>query len=181
MTELMALEGKMVSADIFTYGYHDGYKAWRATINSTAVITSADLTDAQRASYQIATVDLGPLDAITDDMTLSETTNQGSAIVWTTSDAATITEAGVVTRVVGSDVPAVLTASVTIGTDTVTRDFDVVVKDADYVPEGMPVADALEEDDGEVLYVEAVISNIIGNNTVLQDEDGTATGIPSGT
>jgi len=174
MTELMALEGKMVSADLFTYGFHDGYNAWRATINSTAVITSADLTDAQRASYEIAMVDLGTLDALTDDLDLVATTNEGNALTWATSDAATITEAGVVTRVVGSDVTAVLTATVTVGTATVSRDFEVVVKDADYVPEGMPVADALETDDGDVLYVEGIVSAIIGSNTVLQDEDGTA-------
>jgi hypothetical protein len=174
MTELMALEGKMVSADIFTYGYHDGYKAWRATINSTAVITSADLTDAQQASYEVATIDLGNLSELTADVAVNATTTQGSAITWSTSDAAVITDAGVITRVIGSDVTAVLTASVTVGTATETRDFDVVVRDASYIASGMLIADALLEDDGEALIVEGIVSNIIGNNTVLQDLDGTA-------
>ena len=163
MDELMALEGKMVSADLFTYGYHDGYKAWRATINSTAVITSADLTDEQAASYEIASIDLGLINAITEDMVLSlEGKLEGTTVSWASSNESVISSTGSVVSSEDTDETVILTATITVGTTTVTKDFTVTVLEESFGLESISEILALANDESVVtsqLLVTAVIKN----------------------
>lgn len=181
LAELRFHEGKMVTADVFVFGYHAGYRAWRVTINSNSVIEAFVLTDEQQAIYEVATINIGDLSSIINNVVLHPTTNQGTTITWTTSDANIITDAGIITRVTGTDVTAVLTATITVGSVTVTRDFNVVVKDANILPEAISVSEAITINDGDYIVVEGVISNIVGSYTVLQGPGGESIAIYSST
>lgn len=174
VTEISALAGKMVTAEVVAYGYHDGLKAWRATVNADAVVTSTVLTDAEKAAYEVSLVDLGAsLDEVTADLVLNTSgLLAGTTIVWTSSAPAVVTDMGVVTRA-AADGMATLTASVTIGSATETKDFAITVKDMNFAVEGITVAAALALADDAEFVLEATVSAIFSGDFVLQDADGT--------
>jgi len=74
-------------------------------------------------------IDLGDLTAVAEDLTLPSPTTDGVAVTWSTSDDSVITNAGVITvpHYGQGDATATLTASGTLNSTTLTRNFTVVV------------------------------------------------------
>jgi 5'-nucleotidase len=142
--------------------------------DATDVTTSA-LTDLELATNAAGVLELGSIDFLVDDLTLPATIADTTATVtWATSDAAVITALGVVTTPTGASVTATLTASVTVGAVTVTKDFVVTVVDPASLYENT-VTEALAIAVGESILVSGVVSAInLTYGLFIQDADGTA-------
>jgi len=88
---------------------------------------TASVTDADKVAADKEALDLGDTTAVTANLTLPTTGSAfGSTITWATTDASVITDAGVITRV-GENKTATLTATITSGTATDTKEFTVTV------------------------------------------------------
>ena len=176
ITALVALEGKMVTADVIVYGYHDGLGAWRVTVAEDAVISSVDPTDAELALWEAGQLDLGDLSEVTADLSLNTVGElAGTTVAWASDMEAVISTAGVVVRTAGADETVTLTATITVGAEVVTKDFVVTVKDLNYAVVSITVAEALLLDDDADLVVEGVVSGFNGSsNFLIQDADGSA-------
>lgn len=96
---------------------------------STSEVAAISLTDENRLASDTEALALGDLSGVTDDLTLPTTGSFGSAIAWSSSDPAVISDTGAVTRPgAGSDPAAItLTATLTRGSGTATKTFDAVV------------------------------------------------------
>jgi hypothetical protein len=103
-----------------------------------------------------------------------DNTDSGATIDWATSDANVVTDEGEVTLASGSNATATLTATVTVGTEVVTRDFVIELVDQDDLVVGT-VAETLAKDDGEVVLVTGIVSGFnYKGEPFIQDADGTA-------
>lgn len=71
-------------------------------------------------------INLGPTQ-VTGNLTLPTSGAKGSAISWASSDPAIISVTGQVTRPANADAPVTLTATLTLGTKTVTRQYQLTV------------------------------------------------------
>ncbi|MBE7033151.1 MAG: hypothetical protein E7406_02870 [Ruminococcaceae bacterium] len=90
--------------------------------------SATEIADADKVAADKTALDLGDTTAVTANLTLPTAGNAyGSTITWATTDASVITDAGVITRG-GEDKTATLTATITNGTVTDTKTFDVTVK-----------------------------------------------------
>lgn len=173
---LKALTGKVVTVDVIVYGYHDGLGAWRVTVAEDATISSVDATDTVLADYEASQIDLGLIDIVTDDVVLNTTgTMAGTTIAWASDTPASVSTTGVVVRATGSDTTVVLTATVTVGSTTATREFTLIVKDTEYAIATITVAEALATADAGEFVVEGTVAAFNGSSaTIIQDVDGTA-------
>jgi len=183
ITALVALEGKMATAEVIVYGYHDGLGAWRVTVTEGAVLSSTDPSDAEMALWEAGQLDLGELNEVTADLTLNTVGELvGTTIAWASDTEAVISTAGVVTRTSGADVTVTLTATITVGAETADKVFVVTVKDLDFALVTLTVAEAIATDaevipDGtlspEPIVVQGIVTAIIGSSKiVLQDATG---------
>ena len=86
-------------------------------------------TDQQRVARDAAVLDLGDLSAVTSDIALPPTGVNGTSISWSSSDTAVVSHTGAVTRPEPGQPNAsvTLTATLTRGAVTATRQFDVTV------------------------------------------------------
>lgn len=172
---LKALAGQIVTVDVVVYGYHDGLGAWRVTVASNAVVTNVTPTDAQLAAYEAGQLDLGLIDQVMEDVVLNVVgMTAGSTIAWASDNEAVVSAAGVVTRVAGSDTTVVLTATVTVGAETATRDFTLTVLDANFAVVPITVAEAIASDtDSDPIVVQGIVTAILGSDKiVIQDAVG---------
>ena len=88
---------------------------------------SASVSDADKVAADKDALDLGDTTAVTANLTLPTTGAAfGSTITWATTDETVITDAGVINRV-GEDKTATLTATITNGTVTDTKEFVITV------------------------------------------------------
>ncbi|GGM79855.1 family 43 glycosylhydrolase [Dactylosporangium sucinum] len=87
------------------------------------------LPDDKRVAADTAALDLGDLSKITGNLTLPTASAYGSTIAWSSSDPATISPAGTVTRPASSTGPVqvTMTATLTRGTARGTRTFTATV------------------------------------------------------
>ena len=173
--ELVTLAGSIVTIDLI--GYQDGTVLYQGVLADATVETA--FTDAQKVADAAAVIDLGEIGAVESDLTLPLTEiNSGATITWATSDAAVVTDAGVVIRVAGSDTLVTLTATVTVGAEVVTRDFVITVVDAnDSIP--MSVIEALALTDGDSVLVVGVITGMYYDERIIQGPDGSALWVDS--
>lgn len=99
--------------------------------SDSSIVTEVAITDASKISGDKATLSL-PVDVKTNQtLTLPATGANGSAITWATSNDAVITAAGVVTVPSVGQVTVTLTATLTLGSLTETRAFQIVVGKSD--------------------------------------------------
>lgn len=91
---------------------------------STSVIETT-LLDSDKVSIDTLAINLGDLNAVTEDLTLPTTGSQGSTITWTSSDAA-ISTTGVVTRG-AADTIVTLTATIVKGSAKIVKTFKATV------------------------------------------------------
>ena len=93
----------------------------------SSIVTEVALTDATKVAGDKVAITL-PADVKSNQtLTLPATGANGAAITWATDNAAVITAAGVVTLPVSGQVTVKLTATITLGSVTETREFNIVV------------------------------------------------------
>lgn len=101
------------------------------TALTPAEVAALQATDATRVARDTAALNLGDLSAVSANLTLPSTGANGSAIAWTSSNAAVITTSGAVTRPATGVAEVTLTATVTRGSATQSRSFVATVPAAD--------------------------------------------------
>lgn len=168
--ELEGFENQIITVTVITYHYDLVlYKGLAA--DATVETSFAEAYTAQAVADKIKFDNLDNLNA---DLTLpSDDTNVSATITWSSSDPTVITDAGEITMVSGSNPTATLTASIVVGSTTVTRTFEITLMDLDEnVP--MTVTEALAEADGTEVLVKGVIIGEYYGERVIQDESGAA-------
>ena len=174
-SELSTLAGSIITVDLI--GYNNGTVLYQGLLADATIETA--FTDAQKVADAAAVINLGEIGAVESDLTLPvDNTLAGATITWETSNDAVVTAEGVVTRVAGSDTLVTLTATVTVGTEVITRDIIVNVVDAnDAVP--IAVVDALLLTDGDSILVVGVITGGYNDERIIQGPDGSAIWVDS--
>lgn len=172
-TSLEALEdfiGDNISIEVVYYTKHGSNGVLLAFDGLAADVTPIVLTDEDIANNLLGAIDLGDIDHVVENMDLP--TNDG--ITWSSSDEAVISGLGVVVTPSIDPVTVTLTASVTVGTDTVTKDFVVTVLDPSTLVT-YTVTESLAIADGESILVTGVVSAFnLDYGLFIQDADGTA-------
>ncbi|KOX34433.1 1,4-beta-xylanase [Saccharothrix sp. NRRL B-16348] len=84
------------------------------------------IADDEKGRRDLAAIDLGDTSAVTANLTLPTTGPYGSAITWRSSDPATVSTTGAVTRPAPGSAPATVTLTATAFGQT--RDFQVTVR-----------------------------------------------------
>ncbi|WP_051807918.1 family 43 glycosylhydrolase [Actinoplanes subtropicus] len=114
------------TADAYLKGQVRNFRIYNRALSATEAAFIA-LTDGTRVAADKAALTLGDTSAVTGDLSLPATgPAYGSAISWSSSDPAVISNQGVVTRP-AADAHVTLTATVSSGDVTETRDFAVTV------------------------------------------------------
>ena len=127
-TNRNAIGRSVYDADRLLAGSIRTFDVWDAALSADQV-ASLSPADADRVERDAAQLALGDTSAVTADLTLPSTGGYGSTIAWATSDPDVVTPTGTVTRPAdGAPAASVtLTATLTRGSATVTRTFDVTV------------------------------------------------------
>jgi len=100
-----------------------------ATVDITMTATVVEPNDAEKVATAKANLTLGDLSAVTADLTLP-TTQDEATVTWASSNTNVITNDGQVTRPVAGqpDAAVTLTATITVGEVSDTKEFTVTVK-----------------------------------------------------
>lgn len=96
-------------------------------MTNQTIVAPDTVTDAVRVAGDKVALSLPAEVKSNQTLTLPATGANGSAITWATDNAAVITAAGVVTLPVSGQVTVKLTATITLGSVTETREFNIVV------------------------------------------------------
>ena len=104
-------------------------RVYSRALTATESATRAESTSTAAAEADAAALTLGDTTGVTGDLTLPSTGTSGSTITWASSDTSVVETSGVVHRPPHSnpDAHATLTATITRGTVTRTRSFDITV------------------------------------------------------
>lgn len=128
VTELGTLVGKQVNMDALLFSYFQATPAhYRVTVNTTGEMSETELlTDLEKANLTLAFthLDVASTAGLLENIvlpTLSIYTNE--TITWTSSDVSVISIDGVVNTLVDTDQTVTVTATVTVGNETVTLDY----------------------------------------------------------
>ncbi|TCB88754.1 beta-xylosidase [Micromonospora zingiberis] len=116
------------ASDRFLRGQVANFRIYDRALDA-AEVSAIALPEATRVTRDAASLDLGDLSAVTGALTLPTQGSYGAAITWASTDPATISPTGAVTRpAAGADPASVtLTATVTRGAATATRTFTATV------------------------------------------------------
>lgn len=168
--------GKVVTVTVIPY--QDGLVLYSG--DAAGVTVETDYTDAQKAQIAAGALEIEDAMEIITDITLPTTVDGVTvdSITWVSGTPEVVANDGTVTAVAGSDTYVTLTATVTVGTETATREIMVMVVDAN---EGTPMsvdearALAYQLDNGDItegpeVLVIGIVTAISGNDVVLQDE-----------
>ncbi len=168
--ELTAFDGLTITLDVVYYNnYNVLFSGVAADVTSPVVYT-----DAMMAADIAAWIVIEDVDFITDDLTLLAAHDTlTSTITWASDTPAVITDAGIVTRTIDTDTYATLTATVTYGSVTVTREIEVTVADANYEVASLTVTEARTAADDDILVVRGTVTAILPSYKIaLQDPAG---------
>ncbi|OLT54230.1 immunoglobulin-like domain-containing protein [Cellulosimicrobium sp. CUA-896] len=122
------------------------------------VTVLAQLEPAEAAQWDAEHVAIPHLDDVRGNLTLPATGQNGASLAWATSDAATISATGEVTRPAHGEQPVVVQLTVTATKDgaTATHTYDATVRplpaDADYEAYFFPYFEGESTPDGESVY-----------------------------
>jgi hypothetical protein len=110
-------------------GHVRDFRVYDRALTPDEVGQVAFISDGERVARDAADLDLGDTSAVTGDIELPATGPYGSQVTWTSSNERVVAPDGEVTRPNPGrgDTTVVLTATVTRGTATVQRQFDVTV------------------------------------------------------
>ncbi|NHC45348.1 immunoglobulin-like domain-containing protein [Motilibacter aurantiacus] len=119
----------LYSGDRYFNGRLRDFRVYDRALAPREVAQLASAVTSRAVALDKAALDLGPLWDLENDLPLPTSGANGSAITWSTSNAAVITSSGRVTRpaVGAGNVRAVLTATLTSGGVSDTRSFEVRV------------------------------------------------------
>ena len=135
------------------FGYNEIYVEYELTDEDYETIVASDK----------AALDLGNTSNVISDLTLPLVGADGSTITWATSDASVITETGTVTRA-AENKTATLTATITNGTASDTKIFEITVLGTDSA-EGRVASDKAALDLGDTSAVtENLTLPTVGDN-----------------
>jgi hypothetical protein len=120
------------------------FRMYDRALDGSELRTLAEPVVTTELAADRAALDLGDTSAVASDLTLPASAPYGSKITWTTSDAAVITSAGVVTRPEAGQpaATATLTATLTRGALTSTKSFAITVRPALTAAEAVQAAAA---------------------------------------
>ncbi|NHC14173.1 immunoglobulin-like domain-containing protein [Motilibacter deserti] len=119
----------LYSGDRYFNGRVRDFRVYSRALASSEVAQLASTVTSQAVVLDKASLDLGPVWDLEGDLTLPTSGANGSTISWSTSNAGVITSEGRVTRpaVGAGSVRAVLTATITSGGVSDTKEFEVRV------------------------------------------------------
>ena len=123
-------------------------RIYSRALDAAEAVEAASRTATAAAESDAAALSLGDTSAVTGNLTLPATGTSGSTITWATSDASVVAANGTVTRPAFGqpDAHATLTATVTRGTVSRTRSFEVTVlaEEQDDAGKAQAAVDAVE-------------------------------------
>ena len=176
--DLEVYDGQVITIDVLVYTYD--YLWYEGTEADATVSAFTDADSAAAILYQAIT-DLGNLNGIATDLTLPTSyTDPAATITWVSSDETVITNDGQITITYGSQATAILTVTVTVGTETKSEDIQVTLIDGnDLTP--MSVTEVLTGYDdtsiaeGDTVLITGVVTAFSPyGDPFIQDADGTA-------
>ncbi len=165
--------GIIVTIDVVIYTYRSNNNGFAVYYIGGPTGIDATLTDAQRQTIDANTLSVPTSITSATTLTLPVLGVNGSAIAWTSSDAAIDATTGVVTVPATGYVKVTLTASVTYGALTaLVKTFTVFVGQQEITP----LASLLTKLDNDVLYSEAEVQWVAtnGKSAVVGDSSGYA-------
>ena len=176
IAELKLLDGKLASTDaIFMDYYSSAPSHFRIAVQIPGSVTEGiAITDQEMANLTVAfaSSELVNNSSVDYNLTLGTTTFTGNSVVWTSSDEAAITTAGVITQVSGSESVVTLTATADVNGVTAVKTFTITVMDAD-ASAPITVGAALDLTDGDDALVQGVVTGFTHQNyPLLQDSEG---------
>ena len=106
------------------------FKIYNYAMTAEEVKAQVTIDDKEKVARDEATLTLGDVSAVTEDLTLPAKGSAGSDVAWTSSNTAVIANDGKVTRPTADkeDVKVTLTATITAGAEKATKTFEVTVK-----------------------------------------------------
>jgi len=119
----------LYSADKYFKGSMRDFRIYDRALTSAEVHDIGYVTDLERVHTDTAALDLGDTTAVTADLSLPTKGANGTAISWTSSDPAVVSTTGAVTRPApkAGDASVTLTATISMGTQSATREFAVTI------------------------------------------------------
>ena len=180
---LAAIEAHMdefITIDVVYYARTSSFAliAFDGGADDITVVELSDEDMAQRAKDDLTLSGLGN---VTDDLTLPTTGTYDAVITWTSSDESIIANDGTVTRPEFQNTEVTLTANITVGEVTLTKEFTANVLAEGEMPSGDTVASIHGDNwpgDGEDVTIEGVVSSFPAAPAepgfFIQDPDGTA-------
>ena len=169
------LVDKVVTVEVIPY--QDGLVLFHGEATDITEETGYTASDAEIAQAVADLLDLGDLSDVYADLDLPDTYGDtGAVITWASDDEAVVGDDGAVTTPFGSTASATLTATVTVGTDAVTREFEVTLGDGLLldpitVTEAYAILDDDDETNNYILLEGIVVFNRYGR-PFIQDETG---------
>lgn len=120
----------LYSGDKYLKGRVKDFRVYSRALSASEVAQLAGPVNAEIVKQDAAALDLGDTSAVRSDLTLPAKGASGSAITWASSDPSVVSATGSVTRPPAGedDAHVTLTATLTKGTETVTKTFEVTVE-----------------------------------------------------
>ncbi len=120
--------GKSQYGDPNFHGQIDDFCIYKRALSGTEIAGMVDLSDKDIVEGDKASINIG--DTVTSDLVLPTTGSAGSSISWKSDNENIISNTGKVTTPVSGQPDAIvrLTSTITKGSETVTREFNVTVK-----------------------------------------------------
>ncbi|ERJ13593.1 immunoglobulin-like domain-containing protein [Haloplasma contractile] len=167
--------GKSVNINVIVHSYHSLHKAWQFSfVNQPGDIEEVVLTDAEKLANAKSILSLPTeITELVQSLTLPTSSNDVT-ISWVSTDSNVIALDGTISQpAIGeSEVVVTLTATLTVGSETDTKVFEITVKPQVAVT---TVTDALTQVDGDVVKIKAIVSGLHSDSGYfIQDVDGTA-------
>jgi aBig family protein len=131
-------DAKVKLTATLTVGEKSDTKEFQVTVKAAEKSDEDKVADAKKA------LDLGDLSNVIADLTLPETQGDAS-ITWKSSDTKVITNEGKVTRPTDKNVEVTLTATLTVGEESDTKDFTVTVIKAEDETDAKTAKSVLEK------------------------------------
>ena len=136
----------LYTGDHYLHGRMRDVRVYDRALTAGEVDTLATPSNTAAVAADTAALSLGDTSAVTKDLTLPATVTNGTAVTWKSGDTSVISDSGAVHRpAVGEpDAHATLTATLTRGSVSATKTFDVTVRAAfDDAATAAAAADAL--------------------------------------
>ncbi len=176
--DLEVYDGQVITIDVLVYTYD--YLWYEGTEADATLSAFTDADVATAILYQTIS-ELGNLNGIATDLTLPTSyADPAATIAWVSSDETVITNDGQITIAYGSQATAILTVTVTVGTEIKSANVQVTLVDGnDLTP--MSVTEVIDSyvnttiAEGDTVLITGVVTAFSPyGDPFIQDADGTA-------